>query len=42
MTANELDLIRAYRAATGDDDSVATVIKGDAVIAVIAAKAVAA
>ncbi len=42
MTARELDLIRAYRAATGDDDSVATVIKGDAVIAVIAAKAVAA
>ena len=42
MTARELDLIRAYRAATGDDDSVATVIKGDAVIAVIAAAAVAA
>ena len=37
LTANELDLIRAYRAATGDSDAVATVIKRDAVIAVIAA-----
>ena len=37
MTANELELIRAYRAATGDDDSVATVIKGDAVIAIVVA-----
>ena len=37
MTARELDLIRAYRAATGDDDSVATVIKGDAVIAIVVA-----
>jgi len=42
MTANELDLIRAYRVATGDSDAVATVIKRDAVIAVIAAAAVAA
>ena len=42
MTANELDLIRAYRAATGDNDAVATVIKRDAVIAVVAAAAVAA
>ena len=42
LTANEFELIRAYRAATGDNDAVATVIKRDAVIAVIAAAAVAA
>ena len=37
LSANELDLVRAYRAATGDSDAVASVIKRDAVIAVIAA-----
>ena len=41
LTANELDLVRAYRAATGNDDSVATVIKRDALIAVVAPVAVA-
>jgi len=42
LTANELALVRAFRAATGDSDAVATVIKRDAVIAVIAAQSVAA
>ena len=37
LTANELDLIRAYRAATGDSDPVATVIKRDAIVAVVSA-----
>jgi transcriptional regulator with XRE-family HTH domain len=41
LSANEFELIRAYRAATGDSDAVATVIKRDAVIAVVAATAVA-
>ena len=36
LTANELDLVRAYRTATGDSDAVAQVIKGDSVVAVIA------
>jgi hypothetical protein len=37
LTANELELIRAYRAVTGDNDSVPVVINRDAVIAIVAA-----
>lgn len=42
LTANELALVRAFRAATGDSDAVATLIRRDAVVAVVAAAAVAA
>lgn len=37
LTANELNLIRAYRLATGDNDTAAVVIDRDAVIAIVAA-----
>ena len=36
LTANELDLIRAYREATGDSDARAVVIKGETVIEIVA------
>lgn len=37
LTANELELVRAYRRATGDSDAVPVVINRDAVIAIVAA-----
>lgn len=37
LTANELELVRAYRHATGDNDAVPVVINRDAVIAIVAA-----
>jgi transcriptional regulator with XRE-family HTH domain len=37
LTANELELVRAYRVATGDNDAVPVVINRDAVIAIVAA-----
>ncbi len=37
LTANELELIRAYRQVTGDNDAVPVVINRDAVIAIVAA-----
>ncbi|MEF8701205.1 MAG: XRE family transcriptional regulator [Candidatus Accumulibacter sp. UW26] len=37
LTANELELVRAFRDATGDRDPAAVVIKRDAIIAVVAA-----
>lgn len=37
LTANELELVRAYREVTGDNDAQAVVINRDAVIAIVAA-----
>lgn len=37
LTANELELVRAYRQVTGDSDAVPVVINRDAVIAIVAA-----
>lgn len=37
LTANELELIRAYRKVTGDNDARAVVIDRDAVVAIVAA-----
>ncbi|MES2365738.1 MAG: XRE family transcriptional regulator [Pseudomonadota bacterium] len=37
LTANELELVRAYRVATGNSDARAVVINKDAVIAIVAA-----
>ncbi len=37
LSANELQLVREYRRATGDNDAVAVVINRDAVIAIVAA-----
>lgn len=37
LTANELDLIRAFREATGDNDARAVMIDRSAVIAIVAA-----
>jgi len=37
LTANELNLVRAYREVTGDNDAQAVVINRDAVIAIVAA-----
>ena len=37
LTANELELVRAYRAVTGDNDALPVVINRDAVIAIVAA-----
>jgi transcriptional regulator with XRE-family HTH domain len=37
LTANELQLVRAFRDATGDNDTVPVVINRDAVIAIVAA-----
>lgn len=37
LTANELELVRSYRQATGDNDAVPVVINRDAVIAIVAA-----
>lgn len=37
LTANELELVRAFREVTGDGDVVPVVINRDAVIAIVAA-----
>lgn len=37
LTANELDLVRAYRQITGDSDAHATIVDHDAVLAIVAA-----
>lgn len=37
LTANELELVRAYRAVTGDNDARPVVINRDAVIAIVVA-----
>ncbi|MBU1691138.1 MAG: XRE family transcriptional regulator [Gammaproteobacteria bacterium] len=37
LSANELELVRAYRQMTGDNDAVPVVINRDAVIAIVAA-----
>ncbi len=37
LTANELDLIRAFRLATGDNDAVPVLINRDAVVAIVVA-----
>lgn len=37
LTTNELELIRAYRKVTGDNDAVGVVIDRDALIAIVAA-----
>jgi len=37
LTANELELIRSYRAVTGDNDAAAVVIKGDAALSIVSA-----
>lgn len=37
LTANELELVRAYRQVTGDSDAKAMVVDRDAVLAIVAA-----
>ena len=37
LTANELELVRAYRQATGDNDAVPVLINRDAVVAIVVA-----
>lgn len=37
LTANELELVRAFREVTGDNDAVPVVINRDAVLAIVAA-----
>ena len=37
LTANEVDLIRAYRRVNGDRDGRVTVVKRDSVLSVVAA-----